>query len=445
MEGLAIVLGIAAVAWGALLLLRGGILGGCLAVLVTGCCLGYPFFNIPTKPLPLTVDRVLWAVLIVQYVIWRRLGWADPKPLGKAEFLLLAFVGLLTLSALGHDWQSHHDLAASRVTFFYVMPLGLYWTARQSRLSERAVLVVLACLTGFGVYLGITALGEVANAPWLVFPRYVMSPKYAEFLGRARGPLLNPIGNGIVLGTCLAAGSLLWGRVTRWGKLAMLPLLLLMASGVFLTLTRSVWMGAGLGLIVVVGIASPPGWRRLSLALAAVAVVLLVSTEWQRLWSFKRDRNLSARQAAESVKLRPILATVAWKMFLDRPIWGCGFGHYVDASKEYFSDRSTELPLEKARPFVQHNVFLSLLTETGLVGMGLFVALLGCWVRDARRLWRTPQAPASARHLALVFMALMAGYVVNGTFHDVSIIPMVNMFLFFLAGAMEGLRASRAS
>jgi len=196
--------------------------------------------------------------------------------------------------------------------------------------------------------------------------------------------------------------------------------------------------------MVLVGLAVPAGWRRLILVGAVFAGMVLVATQWERLLSFKRDRALSAEEMAESARLRPILATVAWKMFLDRPLCGCGFGQYGDASKEYFADRSTDLPLEKARPFVQHNVLLALLTETGLVGMGLFVVLLTLWARDAWRVWRSPHAPAGVRQVALVFLAFAANYLVNGMFHDVAIIPMVNMVLFFLAGMTAGLARDAA-
>ena len=121
--------------------------------------------------------------------------------------------------------------------------------------------------------------------------------------------------------------------------------------------------------------------------------------------AFKRDEGLSAREAAESVKLRPILARIAWNMFRDRPMLGCGFGQYKSEHVNYLADRSTDLPLEKGRSYVQHNVFLALLAETGLVGMGLFVLLLALWTRDAWRLWRgglaalgTAAGPAVSGH-----------------------------------------------
>jgi O-antigen ligase len=278
-----------------------------------------------------------------------------------------------------------------------------------------------------------------------VFPPYILSPEYPEFLGRARGPLLSPIGNGILFGACAAAALLLWTRLGRWGKAALTPVILLMLGGAYLTLTRSVWMGVGLGLMLVAALCTPAAWRKTLVAGSLLAALLVAATQWENLLSFKRDKALSAEEMAESARLRPILATVAWKMFLDRPLWGCGLGRYGEASKEYFSDRSTDLPLEKARPFVQHNVLLALLTETGLIGMGLFAVLLGLWARDAWRLWRSPPGACDHRQLGLLFLAAEANYLVNGMFHDVAIIPMVNMVLFFLAGMSAGSWSDRRS
>ncbi len=99
MESVAAILGIVAVVWGAVVLCRGGLVAGCIAVLLAGCCLGYPFYHVPTKPIPLTLDRVLWAVLLAQYVVWRKLGWAEPKPLGRADLVL----GLLFVSSVWLD------------------------------------------------------------------------------------------------------------------------------------------------------------------------------------------------------------------------------------------------------------------------------------------------------------------------------------------------------
>ena len=95
--------------------------------------------------------------------------------------------------------------------------------------------------------------------------------------------------------------------------------------------------------------------------------------------------------------------------------------------------------LDKARPYIQHNVFLAYLTELGLPGLGLYLVVLGLWGQSAWRLWRSPDAPPWIRRFGLLILALLANYAVNGMFHDMTLIPMVNMVLYFFGGAAVAL------
>jgi hypothetical protein len=430
--------------WVTVAFARGGIIGGALAVLAVGTYFGHAFYNVSAGPVPITADRILLAVLVGQYLLFRQWGWIKPGPLAKSDYILGALLVVLTLSTLAHDFHYRGNRPLSQLVLLYMAPAAMYWVVRHAEFDARGTRWLLGSLVALGVYLAVTAVAETHQVWTLVFPRYIGSPDVREFLGRARGPLLNPIGNGILLGLTLCASLVSWpwlGRVGRAAILASLPLLL---WGLYATMTRSVWMGAALGLAILAAAALPARWRVAVLGAGALAAALVLVAGWEHLLAFKRDRDLSADTVAESVELRPILATVAWHMFLDRPIFGCGYGQYVQAAPPYFSDRSTDLPLEKARPYVQHNVFLALLTETGLVGMGLFVALLGAWTLDAWRLWRNPLAPAWARQYGLLFVAFMGVYVANGMFHDVSLIAMMNMYLFFLGGAVVAVAASAA-
>jgi ABC-2 type transport system permease protein len=83
--------------WGAVIFVRGGLVVGGLVVLLAGCCFGYPFFHLSAKPIPLTADRILWAALMVQCVVWWRLGRTDPKRPRSVEFVMTAFFGILIL------------------------------------------------------------------------------------------------------------------------------------------------------------------------------------------------------------------------------------------------------------------------------------------------------------------------------------------------------------
>jgi hypothetical protein len=440
MPAILFVAAIVLLVWATVVFVRGGLLVGCLTVLLAGCCFGYPFFHLAVKPIPLTADRILWGVLMVQGVVWWRLGRTDSKRPGSAEFVLAAFFAVLILNTLAHDWRADGFRPLAHLLFYYLMPLGMYWVACQAKVSERGVVRMFACLGAFGVYLAVTALAETRQISWLVWPQYIGSEAIPDFFGRGRGPLLNPVGNGLLMGLCLSAVLVLWPRAGRPGKALLLFAALMICLGMYATLTRSVWLGAGFGTLLLLGLTLPRSWRVPVLAgflLVALAVGL---TQWERILALKRDQGVSAQEGANSVKLRPIMAVVAWKMFVDRPLVGCGFGHYAKEHDNYLADRSSELPLEKARPYDQHNVFLSLLVETGLTGAGLFGLTLTLWIRDSWRITQSSHAPIWARQQAFMFLAWMGNFVVNGMLHDPSVIPGINMVLFFMAGLTVGLR-----
>jgi O-antigen ligase len=291
----------------------------------------------------------------------------------------------------------------------------------------------------FGIYLALTSIAEVRGLWAFVFPSYIASTEYVEFFGRGRGPLLNPAGSGVLQGLCMVAMLMRWPRVGRFGQLIILGLTPLYAWGIYSTFTRSAWLGLALGMVVVLALSLSRVWRTALIGTLVVVSVPIVTLNWEQLLSFKRDKELSAAEAAESAKLRPILAVIAWNMFLDRPLFGSGYGQYRTESLAYLSDRSVDLPLEKARPYVQHNSFLALLVDTGLVGMGLFTATLVLWVRQAWGLWRSRQASPAARQFGLLFLAFVGVWLPNAMFQDVLLIPMVNMLLIFLAGIVVNL------
>ena len=97
--------GLVALVWGVLLFVRGGLVAGGLAVLLAGSCFGYPFFHVAGGPLPITADRVLWAVLLGQFLLLWRWGRSEPLEFCKADVLLAALLVVLSASTLTHDWR----------------------------------------------------------------------------------------------------------------------------------------------------------------------------------------------------------------------------------------------------------------------------------------------------------------------------------------------------
>ncbi len=443
MEALIPIFALAGVVWTAVLMLRGGLVAGGLLTLLAGTLFGAFFFSLPTGAIPLTADRAILALFVVQFIGCWKLGLIEWQRLRFVDWTLFALVAALALSTLSHDWSYRKALPLSRLLFYWIMPLTLYLVMRSVKYTQKSGWLIIGALSLFGIYLGLTAVAEARGLSSLVFPRYISSLDSPEFLGRARGPIMNPAGNGVLLVTCLCATLLWWDRWGRAGRCGLLAASGIMLLGMYGTLTRSVWMGAGLALAILVAAKLPRHLRWPALAGAMLMAAITTVTYWEKLTEFKRDKEVSASEMAESAKLRPLLAMIAWQMFQDHPLLGVGYGQYKPESMPYFSERTIDLPIEKARPYMQHNIFLALLTETGLVGTGLFCVVLICWIRDAWRLWRRSDAPAWTRPHGLLFLGCLTGYLVNGMFHDVTIMPMMNMLLCFLAGVMQALGAMR--
>lgn len=420
---------LAASSWLAVLWRKTGLYGLTLLTVVTSICLGYFFWHVE-KPFPLSLDRVLWGLLVVALgadFLRRR---PDLSSLVRADFFAGLLLIYLFVSATGVFLLTGVMSGFSRWLFFYAFPATLYVAARRfgdNPSGQRATLVVFSAL---GVYLSLTGLAEVFGWNALVFPRYIVDTSITdEFFGRARGPLLNPVGNGFLILIGWAAWTVFTVRASPPRRVWFLVGHGLFAVAVACTLTRSVWLSAAACAMVVGAWVTPSRFRAawVTTALLMLLGAGLVAGVYFR--EMKRDRHLSADEAARSVQLRPLLAVAAWRMFQERPIFGFGLAQYDRAKLAYLEDPTAPSPLRQARPYTQHNVFLSLLVETGVIGLGLFGCFLAASVGVFRRNWGNP-----ARPMSLLALVAVVAYVVNGLFHDVSIILDMNAVLFLMVG-----------
>lgn len=424
---------IAAALWGLIFLRRFGIIAACGLTLVLGICFGYEFFHVSM----LTSDRLLIGALAGLYVFNRKLGIHEPKPFSKADLLGIALIGTLAVSTIAHDWKWSGLTPASRFVFYWVIPTVMYWVARQSRLSQTGMRYLYLGTGAFGVYLALTAFAESRGLYGIVFPRYIGSSAHQEFFGRGRGPLLNPSGNGVLLTVSMACALMMLPYLkTQLTRMIYGGVFLVFALGHFGTLTRCVWLGMILALVVIAWETFSYRLKKLFFVGGMFAALIVLPLNWNRLVAFKRDKNVSVTDMKNSAKLRPILAYVSWKIFKDKPIFGVGFGLYGKYQPYYLHDRTTNLVLEDVRGYHQHNVLLSLQGETGIIGLTLYAGLLICWCLYALRLWRQTTVPLEYRQIGLVFLCLLAGYFANGMFQDLTIMPMVHTVVAFFAGLM---------
>jgi O-antigen ligase len=432
---------VAGLVWAVVLLLRCSLLVGCFALLLATVCFGRNTLGFNVGPIPMSIDRLLVFGLIALYVVQRCLGRTQPKPLRICDYILFAFAAVITVSALTHDFKLPTEQSTTpiyRLLFGYWIPILVYWVARQSDLNEHNLTRFYCMMVGLGTYLAVTGLLEITGQWSFVLPRYIADPTLGIHFGRARGPMLNSVYFGMYVSICTFVLATLM-RKLRPPAIGMAVLLAcIFLTAIYFTYTRSIWLGVVIGIGVLGYFAFDLSMRPLMLVATLLIAVILSVLNSNYLIAMERD--MSSEETRKSSMSRVITAYVSWQMFKERPLLGCGFGQYPVEKNRFLSDRDTNLRLEQIRNFVNHNSFLSLLTETGAIGLALFVSLLISWAKVAIQILQRGTAPAWACAHAVLFLCCLGVYVVQFALHPLSYSPLPNLIVFLMAGIAMGLQ-----
>lgn len=409
--------------------------GVAVATVSVGYVFGHEFWNLHLGPLPLTIDRLLLATLVAVVAVraWQgRITWQGPL---TVDWAIVALLGWLTVSCVAANVGSGVELPTSpyfRLLFSFWLPAMLYLCVRLTPLSTRTTTAVLAALAVLGTYLALTACAELVGAWWAVFPKYIADPELGTHFGRARGPALNSVSLGNYLVVSLWAAWTLRPRVKRGWQLALLAAMGLMVMAILFTFTRSVWIGLALSGFVML-VAQTPRHLRLPVAAGTMVVgAVLAVCMWSLVLNLNREDSGAVSQ--HSVRQRESFAYVSYHMICDYPLFGVGFGRFYDQKMPYLSDRSQSFELESIRGLHHHNTFLGLWTETGLVGLTAFLAMLGGWIAiGARMAFRDDQSLAT-QQMGRLLLAVIAVYLPSAMFHDLSLIFQDQALLFLVVG-----------
>jgi O-antigen ligase len=438
-------LGLSTVPWAMLFARRASAWTVCAIFVALGYVLGPPLLSVKIGPVTFTAERLLLVVLLGKLLL---LAWERKLSLRfvtELDWVLAATVGYLTLRCLttpappefgGSDAGPWWRLIAA-----FWIPAVLYFAARTALLDERAWRTLLVGLAALGAYLTFTSFAEIGKQWWAVFPRYIADPTLGTHFGRARGPLLNSASLGVMLTACFWAVWFLAAPLARRGQALALLLLLAIAAAVYFTYTRSTWIGLGLTCGLVPLLQMPRRMRYVAalgvVFAGAVGVVLFGEVVT------KLGRKDSDASAEHSVYQRASFAYVSARMFRDAPVFGCGLGRFYDCKLPYLADRSQQIELESLRSLDHHNTLLSILVETGLVGLTLYLLLLAGWAKAGLTLFRDASLPAWQRRQGLFTLAILANYLSSALFHDLTLLPTEHWILFLAGGTSAALVAER--
>ena len=261
-------------------------------------------------------------------------------------------------------WALVDSLGAAPFWMCFIAPLAFG--------SEAQRRILLGTLVALGGYLGLTALFETLHLNALVWPKYILDPRY----GSHRRPRARPVRGGdrqrarpLRVRRGRGDGLAVWRR--PWVRRACAVVVGLCAAGCLFTLTcRS-------------GSAPPraPCWRWPGSPSCAAS--------WPRRWSVTGlvlvlvslaaipgfSSSLTGRTHDDSsIWVRKNVARAAVNMVNARPLLGFGWNNFQKDSLGYFRQADT-YPL-KGIGVPVHNVFLLRAAELGLVGVTLWALAL---------------------------------------------------------------------
>jgi len=313
-----------------------------------------------------------------------------------AVLFLMAFSGWVALGAL---WSFYPTYAATKGLAFAALTMGalaIVWCgAGWGRAADAWLLGTTICVvvTWFGVLLGPDALqtsvlfggGSIRGLP----------------MPRVSGPFPHPNMFGDYL---VVSGALLWARWnavrTRWGWGAVAAAWLLAAT-LFMTVS-SAWLGAGVLLTAMGLLTMRQRDGRLSVQLKRPGPVIFVVTGvilfTMTLAGLVLPMGVDvAGFSITGSGIRPVIWASTLEAFKEAPIGGMGASPVLAVAADPLATTSAAIPWDA------HNVYLSILTQFGLVGTALFSAALVLILRTLVREGTT------RRHAVLVVAVLAVG------------------------------------
>ncbi len=232
--------------------------------------------------------------------------------------------------------------------------------------------VLLVTFVAMGIYLGFTSIFEILGPHSLVFPRYIDNPRVGIHFGRARGPFVQAAVNGLALYACILGSLIAAGQWRRpLAKSAAIVSVVVCVPALLLTFQRTIWIGVGIA--VTLTMLAAPRLRRYLIP-AVVAVGAMVALAFATIPTV-RDRARTREGDIETVRDREALNDASLKMVEARPLWGFGWGRFGTVVPYYFQT-SDSYNTRTAADSPVHDVYFSIATELGLVGLALWLLIL---------------------------------------------------------------------
>ncbi len=349
--------------------------------------------------------------------------------LGVADWSMVAYLLVVTTSIA---WRSE-DPAGSLAKLFdrAFVPFVAYGLARLVGLREnwvRFIIPFLAGLVAIEALIGLWSYFVPASLP----ESWVRDNLY----GRASGTLRNPNAYSSVLVFYMVfLLNYIFSERTRPMRSLRWILVGVGMSTIFLTYSRASWLALivfSLALLLLRFRAFAP----FALLVSLVGVVLLSTVYTEGLnWAAERLGN------QKNVERRLIQMQASALMFQARPILGWGYEDYDKYDRQFVQPVGEMTPIEY--DFIKgtsHNTFLTILAETGLMGLLCYIFPFFWWLRKS--LVVLPGMSSGGyfgRDFMLLLWLAIVFYFIVTQFMDMQYIPFATLLVWLGLGITANL------
>ena len=335
-----------------------------------------------------------WARLVVEsgaavvFILWAVRLWLSRQPKIFWPPLAWAVVAFLVLAVVRYFTADIEYVARSEVIqvllfgFLFFAILNNLGRQDETEFATLALLVVATLIAGYAA----AQLAQHSNHVW-----HRLSP----YPGRASGTYICPnhLAGLLELLLPLAVAFLLVGKVSIITRILLGYATLALVVGLAATFSRSGWVAAAVGLVLLLGILMGHRNHRLKavillFALLAGGVFFTSKYLSQTPGYMRRVAKPDAEGAAVlSLDLRPLMWRAAAQMWRDNFWFGVGPAHYDHRFPEY---RPETLQLRANYAF---NDYLNLLADWGATGGVVVFAGLGVFTWGLFKTWPYVRRP----------------------------------------------------
>ena len=366
----------------------------------------------------------------------------------KLFWILLALVLYLGWNAHMSGWVSQVSEFSAAPYYRYLgailLPFIMLWLVYNTVRNENQAawpFVLVSIFGWYALYIGYLQFAYGGGMHWansLIWPKYIIAANLPIDLERARGPFRGAGMQSTFLVALFYMNMFSIRRIRGLYRAAMGLQLVLIPPAIFFTGMRAGYVAFLLCGVVWFLWGQRRRAGRLKLAVAAIIVYVGVLVFWGNLAGIDRRSGGVAQQGP--IRAREILAAQAWEIVQSHPWTGVGFGHFIDYQVQMPHDPQSLAGLRLVM-VVQHNVFLTMVSEAGIIGLvGLLAVFIAVFMESVSLYRKIPPTATGwlSREFVVAFWIIMLNYIVCGMFRDMLWEIPSCVLLWSLAGLVVG-------